>query len=826
MATSDSGLLCCLIRLLMRDIRTGSGGEVRRARGVARWPRWAPDALGLLWVLAAGLAVLTPALVHGTMLGPFDLLSRFGLTANAVPTFHNGNLVDQIDEFIPWTGMAWSQVHHGHLPLWNPNSALGLPLAFNWQSATFSVPALFGYLAPQRLDYTVQLIVTMVVSGTGVYVLGRVLRLGPLAAAFAGTTFELSGGFMGWFGWPVASVLSWTGWIFAATILVLRGRRRARSIAFLAVTLAAALYAGQPDAMVLLASGLCIFVIVFALLRLFSGPGPRRLWQPAADLVLAGLAGLALSAPLVLPALQLTTRAVRQAKFYSALPGHDVSHLIFVTFDGVATKGVVAPGAGSLFPDTAGYVGVIALTLAVAGFALYWRRSEVVAFGGLVIAGGVLVFLAPLISLLGHVRFLGNINWHRGFALMALGIAVLAGFGVEAVVKSPNRRGLHVWLGAGLLTSTTIIGYLWFEGRGHLAPSFAQPRKESFLWPAIDAALGFAVLAALVIVARRVTASRGSRRGSLRRAGILASVVLLAGQTGYLLTASVPIVSSSPSYFPSNADVRQLKAVVGSSIVGFGIHECVDVFGTPQLGLLQESNIAYGIHELSAYDPLMPKAYKRAWKDASGQPAFLFATIYCPAVSNLALARLYGVAFVLEPHGGTAPIGGVFDRQIGQEDLYRMPGATFATLTDAGPGRAFPPVGAPERPVTATSPGPASWRITTDATNPTVLRLRLTDVPGWHATIDGHPLLLSRFAGVMLQARIPPGRHVVALHYWPKTFDLGLLLALVCAVGLGVALWSGRQRGSRRPDRRDGRMSVPQAPTQRVAVEARSTEAS
>ncbi len=116
---------------------------------------------------------------------------------------------------IPWTTLAWTQVHHGHLPLWNPYSGLGMPLVFNWQSASFSVPALVGYLVPVRLAYTVAQIVTLVIAGSGVYVLGRVLRLGVLGSATAATVYELSGPFMGWLGWPNAAAMAWAGWLFA-----------------------------------------------------------------------------------------------------------------------------------------------------------------------------------------------------------------------------------------------------------------------------------------------------------------------------------------------------------------------------------------------------------------------------------------------------------------------------------------------------------------------------------------------------------------------------------------------------------------------------------
>ena len=148
-------------------------------------------------VVIAGVLVLVPTLAHGTFLGSYDILQSTGL--NKVPNVkvHNSTLFDQISIFIPWTNLVWTQVHQGHLPLWNPYSALGMPLAFNWESAPLSLPVLIGYLFPVRLAYTVQVLVTIVVAGTGVYVLGKVLRLGTLGCMTAAIAFELSGAFMG-----------------------------------------------------------------------------------------------------------------------------------------------------------------------------------------------------------------------------------------------------------------------------------------------------------------------------------------------------------------------------------------------------------------------------------------------------------------------------------------------------------------------------------------------------------------------------------------------------------------------------------------------------
>jgi uncharacterized membrane protein YfhO len=78
-----------------------------------------------------------------------------------------------------------------------------------------------------------------------------------------------------------------------------------------------------------------------------------------------------------------------------------------------------------------------------------------------------------------------------------------------------------------------------------------------------------------------------------------------------------------------------------------------------------------------------------------------------------------------------------------------------------------------------------------------VLRLHLSNVPGWHATIDGKPLSLEPLSGIMLQARIPPGRHVIQLHYWPTAFSVGLVVALVSAIvlaGVPLVLFLRRRR--------------------------------
>jgi hypothetical protein len=788
-----------------------------------RRPSWAGDLAGVLWVLAAAGALMAPALAHGRALGPLDWLSLYGLSAHGGVVVHNRQTFDQVTQMIPWTSLGWEQVHHGHLPLWNPSSALGLPLAFNWQAASFSVPALAGYLAPLHLAYTVQVLVALALAGTGVYVLARVLGLGVLGCVMAATVYELSGPVVGWLGWPVAWVMAWAGWLFAATVLVLSGRRRARAVVLLAVVVACVVYAGQPDTMALLGLAVAVFVATVALLRATGAGDGAPVLRPLGDLVVAGVAGAALGAPLLLPGVQLTSASVRGAKGSSqVLPLSDLVHVIVQGFDGLPVAGSHWFGT-SFYVRTAAYLGVVGVALAAVGVlaALRRRRArpELVGFGAVAVVTAAVVFVGPVVSLVDALPSVGPVTWNRSLLTMALALAVLAGAGTDLVVSSFGERAVRRVLMGALGTVGAVVLLVWAVGRGHLPPAEASIRARSLLWPAV------ATAGALVLVIGLGFA--GGRRAPPRHrapapppgpgVGRWVAAALVAVETVLLVAAGAPLPSSSPVALAPTPAEAALARVVGGSLVGFGTNAC---FTPGQLGVVPDVNVAFGLRELAVYDPLLPSAYYSAWLDATGttgEPERLAAvpfSLFCPAVTSAAAARRFGVGFVLEARGAPGPPGTVRAATVGGEGLYRVPGAAAATVVPtASPTGPWPGVDAPGTAVAVSHPDPASWRVATAAAGPAALRLRLTDVPGWHATLDGRALALHPYAGVMLQARVPPGRHVVVLRYWPGAFSAGLALAGAAVVGLAALVTVAavrRRRGAGRPRTADGpRMTGP-----------------
>ena len=748
----------------------------------------------MAWVLAAAVAVVVPALVHGASLGPFDQLSRYGLSRQPGVVVHYTGPGDQIEQMIPWTTLAWTQVHQGHLPLWNPYSELGMPLAFNWQSSAFSVPSLLGYLFPVRLAYTVAQLSTLFIAGSGVYLLGRVLRLGVLGSVTAAAVYELSGPFMGWLGWPNAGAMAWAGWLFAAAILVVRGRHRSRDIALFAVVLACAVYAGQPEGVVLLGLAMAVFLVVFLALRSRQPDSAAPVVRPVVDVAMAAVAGAALSAPLALPGLQVASASVvRVVSRYGALPPHDIVHVLFQGFDGLPVAGSRWFG-NSIYPETAAYVGVIAVALGVVAVVTRWRRPEVPAFAAVALAMAAIAFAKPVVALINDVTGLASVAWHRSLLQMSLALAVLAGVGMDAFVRSCTERRVRRWTGIAFAAAGVAVAAVWVIGRGSLPSAEAAIRARSFLWPAIETVVGLVVTT--LAAAHRGAGGRHASSGRRGGAGPWAGVALLVCETAFLVAAGAPLVSSSPDFLVPTSAEATLQRAVGAALVAFGARDC---HTPPTLGIHQDVNVAYGLHELATYDPMTPVTTFRALQAATGHPADAIGAhlILCPAITDATTARRYGIGFVLEPAGGRRPRGTVLARDVAGEKLYRVPGAAQATLAPLEAGGALPSPDSPAVPVVVSHPGPASWRLATNADGPRILRLHLIDVPGWHAAIDGRPLPLQRFAGIMLEARIPAGRHTVELHYWPTAFTVGIALAIAGAAGLGTGLVMGSRRRRR-----------------------------
>lgn len=829
------------------------------------------DLLAVLFLAVLAFCYLAPALKDGPSFGPADIAQGLSyLTRLPGPPHHNHDLIngDQITQSIPWNTLDWRLVHHGELPLWNGLSGTGMPQLLNFESAPFALPSLVGYLFPLSLAFLVTIGIKLLIAGTGVYVCCRLLGCRPLSAALGGASAMLSGNVAGWLGWPVSGTLVWTGWLLAGCLCCYRaGRHRSRrgagrgdragrdhaggdriprgagAVALLALSSAFAVYGGFPEGYVLVAFGLGVVLVVTAAVALAQRRGVSAAGVGWIGLGLLG--GAALSSPLWLaglPVLRASARAGKQAA--TGLPLKDAVLLFAQGFYGLPIRGSYFFGPVNYF-ETAAYLGVVAIVCGLVAVVAHWRRPVVVGLAVGVLACFLLIYRlgsgGPVQRLVTDVG-LGDVALQRGLSVLALLVAVLAGLGAEAVLASWRRLQVR----AGFLAASAAVGIVlvicWIESGAvsmpaadaasyHVQPTtavLASLRRASLLWPTAEVAamlVGGAVASRLALVRWRPRHGAHVRPEAAearlaRWAVALGGGGLLAVQSGFLLFAGVGINSYAATSYPETPAVSALQSLVGGQLVGIdaGNASCAPPALTPPqcgvrrwngIGLYPDVNLAYGLDELAMHDPTIPQSYFDAWPvpDADQQFDGNF-NVFVPDVDTLALARRYGVAYVLAADGERAPAGMTKVASIASNDgdlhqtmtLYAVPGASRFSFLGSPAG---------DRVVSASHPGDASYRLRLAVDSPATLFLRITDVPGWRASADGRSLVVKSYDG-MLAVQVPAGTTSLDLRYWPARLTIGFvaaLVALVALVGCAAAEIVLRRRGSRSRELRQAGIS-------------------
>ena len=814
----------------------------------ARTRRVLTEAAAVTWLLVCAAGFLAPAVSHGRAIGPYDLLQLLGLTSVAHPLVHNADASDQIQQFIPWQVLAWRQVHAGDLPLWQPANLLGMPLASNFQSAPFGLANVVGYAFPLALAHSATVATELVLAGTGTYVLGRMLRLDVLPAVMGATIFELSGAFTIWLGVYVADVCMLLPWVLAASVALgrrPRGRRTGPTV-LLALGLALAFAAGEPqiDAYLVLFVG--VFAVVVALDRrraAHSGAGELA-GEPgsASGALLAHLGALVaaagLVAPIYLPGSQVLARSARvHGPYVSSLPPHDLTHLLFVGYSGVPTNLASVIGANNLYVSML-YVGSVALVLALVGLVWIRQRPEVRAFLLLTLVLLVVLFTPQVAAVMRHIPEAKVFRLDLGTTFLDFSFAMLAAFGAQALLVTRRNTAtpkgaesleldplVPQWTDRLLVIGTAFIalGLAVLEvrlgiGLGHLKPAQSAVRQSSFLWPAVGIA-ACALLAAARTAYRAPSAAHAARNAvqrALVRASALASgrggLALLVGiEAAFCIIGGAWFVSSTPDPLPLTPAIAALQRDVGHKLVGMGT--CAQLHAFPDVGVMPDVNAVYGIDELADYDPIMTTQYYGALGGLLGTsrtPPAGANSLFCPKISSVEMARFFGASYVLEPPGASGPPGTRLVAKIRGEGLYAVPRSGRATLvplprgTGGGEGTRWSTTwegdaAGPPAVQRALESKAGTWRIQVDAHARSLLIARVTAVPGWHATIDGRPLRLRTYDTLLLAAVVPAGHHVVVLHYWPGLLSTGLVVAAASAVALAGALaWSLWRRRRRR----------------------------
>lgn len=760
-------------------------------------------------------------------------------------------------QFYPWRTFAVAEYLAGRVPLWNPYSGFGMPLAANLQSGVFYPLNFYYLLLPVERAQTVTLVLHVALAGCTMYGLARHLRLDRAPALVAGVAYMFSGFMVAQGNFHnITSVLAWVPalfWGVEALLTAPKNRARAHAVTGLAIAVALLLTGGfiQYAYYALLAA------VAYTLYRTLQLTAGNRLRPRLATVVRLGFTvaaalalGVMLAAVQLLPTAELTRYSVRQsglgyddATSASLWPGMVLTVVAPGLFGGQPTNDWRAPGTpweGVLF------LGALPLVAGIMGARS--RHPQRRFFVALAAAG---LFLAlgrynPLFGpLFTYVPALSLFHAPARFAVWwVVAVPLLAGMGLQALrhsiltpdaphpvsrlpqtperpapttSKRPSTVAALRLVTAGGLVLTAFGGVALIAGSG-------VPGAVRAGWSLAAGGLWLAAAPALLLAVGRLPAD-------VWGGGLVAFTALNLFAAGHDL---VPGTDARLYTTPPDAGADRLRAAAGldrtwvsdSGYLGAQLRyfNFTGFWVTDLLTLLQARDqlmpnlgMPAGLYEVHNYDPLRlaRPTQLEGLAEAAGYPGPLLDLMgvrFLPAESGVAASLVQAWDAV-----GAMPVqeraGRPLPRALVVPAAERVGGAEAAVAALSRPDfdpRAIVVLEASTSAALprATNLRAAEARITTygpqrlgieTAGGGGVLLVTDAHYPGWRAWVDGAPADIYpadlAFRGILLPDDDQP--HTVEMRYEPNSLTYGVAVSaagLVAVLAVAVYGFPPRRR--------------------------------
>jgi len=805
------------------------GGATGVAHKLARGGRWAWAPTDAWWWDLPGI---------GLLLALSALFLRE--IPGALPPYGGDVLVHAY----PLLSLLAHGVHAGRPTLWNFYAAGGYPLA-PYGALAFYPPVLLSLLTLTMTGALAALDALYVgMLAVGAYLLAADLGLSRPARLLAGATLAY-GGFVA--ANVYAGHILELGAVCPAPLAFLLLRRAIRRH-----SLGAAVGCGVTVGLMILAAGLQFLPFALAplpLLALWHVVGSRRPW-PLLALLAAGVVGAGLGAVLLLPFYEVVGYSLRAGAVpfataaQQSLPWNGLTMLAAPNALGTAPADTYWPASrfGPYFHEIYAYAGLLPLLLAPLALA---RRRAAWPYGLLALLA-LLVMLGdntPLYHLLYDLPGAGSLRAPaRAGLILDFALAILAGFGLDALRDTVSFRRALQLLAPGALIVAVALGWLLlpFIPLGghtlHAIPTIARPL-------ALEGAVRLVVALVIGVLGCIVVTGADARVGLLLPALALldlfnANSTLLrpTDPAGYFRTSAAHIARMATARGVRDGSSYRLWAPDGSIPLGLGMvtRTDYDVQDAAPLALadywaishrtLVHRNggvVATGRDVIGDVDPFFLRLF--------GVHTVLASAALAPRLPSPPL-RLVGSAPTVRWHmpGGTQwNTYATVDTSFFYRDdavlprAFVVPAAVRAPDANAALALLQPGADDPAR-VAVLSPSSsssglsarvqdawASW-LAADDDNALTLRadggraggyLVVDDgwFPGWTATVDGHDTPVLRADYLLRAVRLPPGQHAVRMVYAPLTYLAGAAITLATTLLLLLAALIAIARRLRRP---------------------------
>jgi hypothetical protein len=796
----------------------------QRARALAQRLARRPAAAAALGYALLALVLVAPGLVPGQALSGSDLLWSAAPWHAERPggvrdLGSNYELADSAVQFQPWLQYARDRLPD--VPLWNPYAMGGRPFLANAQSALFSPFTWPSLILPFWWSLAVVAALKAWCCAFGTFLLGRSLGMSGPGAFVAGLAAGFGLWFVTWLSWPLASVWAWLPWLLWLADRVVR-RPGIGPVAGLAVVVALQFFGGHPESSfhVLAAAAL------FALLPL-SRVGRRAALPAVGRLAGALVAGALLAAVAILPFAELLGHsadlAAREDRHPVSVGARFVLGLALPEYWGRPTQVVVEPFINA----RAWYVG--ALPLLLAGVALLRpSRERIAVAAAAAVALAVATGIEPLFGIVHALPGFGQSHNTRLGVLVALGLALLAGWGLDDLLRGEVRRRRLLAVGLAAAWAAPAVAALARTPLDAGLVDDALAVAWGFATPDAATAVTVLPLAALALwlpLAAAAAALIWRRAGGRLAPGTFATLalVLVAADLLRFGIGQNPAIPVEHAEQPATGAIEYLQGRRPARFAAAGTFSVLPPV-PPNVAM------RYGLADARSYDYPVERRYAALWRRevAAPDPFGLTPTGATATVTprSLRALGLLGVADVLQPpdepvlddpalevaydgpdarvYANSRAVPRAFlvgDQTVVASEAAALDAVTapgFDPLATAVVERRLDLPGGATGDVELTAVEPERMAATTDARARALLVTADVFLPGWEARIDGREVPLERVDYLLRGVVVPAGRHEVELTYRPWSWTAGWIASLLTALVLAAAVAARRWKSPRR----------------------------
>ncbi|HEY6066775.1 MAG TPA: YfhO family protein [Thermoanaerobaculia bacterium] len=764
---------------------------------LALWLTWAATTTAAVWLArrfvtplawrVGLLLALLPlvftgkAFLRGELYGPADLYYQHApwkavAAEKGIAAIRNPILSDLAFANLPWRAAVREAFVNGRLPLWNRYVLAGNPLLGTAQAGVFHPSTWLGVFLPLALSWTFSCAFTIFLALLSAYVFFREFCRSDLAAVVGAAAWGFSTYVLFFDGWAVGPSIA------GLPLLLLGLRRLARAeehgLAITTVALVLAVLGGHPETLL---HSIAVAGVYF-LWELFARDARARARRAIGGALAAGLLAAGLAAPVLLPLLEAVPHSAEYAARRAALEGGRGRQSVPALEAARRLRPAVLPFAHGIYGrspvqeerhDGSGmplaYAGAVLFPLAAIGVGGRSRRPAERGrwiFLGFFLAGLAYGASAPLLldatSMLPGFALALN---YRLVFLAPLGLAGLAALGVDRVADGESSRPLTT---AAMITAV-VLALLFVASTGVFRD---RDLPGGFLRRSIATeVLPVTLLIGAALVPRR--------RAPALALGLLVAQRFLEMHGTY---PTLPARSLGPSL--------SILASLPRTAAPFRVVAVAD-------DLRPNGAALYGLEDVRGYESLVLNRFAQTYPlwcrpqfashnavDDLGRPFFSF----------------LNVRYVMSEPGGSAPDGWTTVTRTREGAMFENPRVLPRAFVprnvrvEPDAGKRLQEMGEAKdfsetvwlNEGSGGVNGSATLRvreigadlvIEADARERTLVATSIPDWPGWRARSAGDGVALTTVNHAFVGIWVPPGRHVVRLHYLPESFRFGVALA-------------------------------------------------